>query len=106
MNKELAKNIMTRSRLKNNSVSHKTKSSWIAYKEQRNKCTLIEKQEYQNYFSKKTEKGIMSNKAFWKIIRPFLSNKSTRDKHDNASGKWLFNKRERKGFGNLEWFVR
>ena len=24
----------------------------------------------------------MSNKAFWKTIRPFLNNKGTRDKHD------------------------
>ena len=82
INKELAKNIMTRSRPKNNFVRHKTKSNWIAYKKQGNKCIELRNKSIKNYFSKKTEKGIRSNKAFWKTIRPFLSNKGTHDKHE------------------------
>ena len=73
---------MTRSPLKNTFVRHKTKSNWIAYKEQRSKCTELRNKSIKSYSSKKTEKGIMSNKAFWKTIRPFLSNKGTHDKHD------------------------
>ena len=61
MNRELAKSIMTRSRLKNNFVRHKTKSNWITYKKQRNKCTKLRDKSIKNYFSKKTEKGSMSN---------------------------------------------
>ena len=75
---------MTRSRLKNNFIRHKTKSSWIAYKTQRNRCTKLRNKSIKNYFPKKTEKGpgIMSNKAFWKTIKLLLSNKGTHDKHD------------------------
>ena len=82
MNKELAKTIMTRSRLKNNFVRHKTKSNWIAYKKQRNKFTKLRNNTIKNHFSKITENGIMFNKAFWKTIRPFPSNKGIHDKHD------------------------
>ena len=71
---------MTRSRLKNNFVRHKTKSNWIAHKKQK-KCTKLRIKSIKNYFSKKTKKGIMSNEAFRKTIRPFLSNKSAHDKH-------------------------
>ena len=72
MNKELAKTIMMKSVLKNNFVRYKTKCNWIAYKKQ----TKLRNKIIKNYCSKETEKGVMTNKAFWKAIRPFLANKA------------------------------
>ena len=45
------------------------------FKKQRNKCVLPRKKCIKNYFSKVTESGISTNKEFWKIIKPFLTNK-------------------------------
>ena len=35
-----------------------------------------------NHFSKSLDSGDMTNKTFWKTVRPFLSNKDTHDNHD------------------------
>ena len=35
-----------------------------------------------SYFQQNTKSGDVSNKLFWKTIRPFLSNKDTHDNHD------------------------
>ena len=43
MNKELAKAIMTKSRLKNIFIKDKNKQNWQAFAEQRNKCTKLRK---------------------------------------------------------------
>ena len=45
------------------------------FKNQRNKCVLLRKKCIKNYFSKVTESGVNTNKEFWKIIKPFLTNK-------------------------------
>ena len=35
-----------------------------------------------SYFEQNTKSGDVSNKLFWKTIRPFLSSKGTHDNHD------------------------
>ena len=80
--KELSKGIMTRSRLKNKFNRHRTKENWNAYKIQRNNCVQLRKKAIKSYFEQNTKSGDVSNKLFWKTIRPFLSNKGTHDNHD------------------------
>ena len=79
---ELSKGITTRSRLKNKFSRHRTKENWNAYKIQRNKCVQLRKKAIKSYFEPNTKSGDVSNKLFWKTIRPFLSNKGTHDNHD------------------------
>ena len=45
------------------------------FKKQRSKCVFLRKKCIKNYFSKITENGVNANKEFWKIIKPFLTNK-------------------------------
>ena len=45
------------------------------FKKQRNKCVLLRKKSIKNYFSKVTESGVNTSKEFWKIFKPFLTNK-------------------------------
>ena len=71
--KELSKGIMTRSRLKNKFSRHRTKENWNAYKIQRNNCVQLRTKAIKSYFEQNTKSGDVSNKLFWKTIRPFLS---------------------------------
>ena len=79
MTKELAKSIMTRSRLKNRFNRTKTKENWEAFERQRNKCVKLGKISMKDYFLKVTTGGnnIMSNKTFWKTIKPFLGSRKS-----------------------------
>ena len=45
------------------------------YKKQRNMCVAIHKKGIWNYFNKIANGNIVANRNFWKIIKPFLSNK-------------------------------
>ena len=75
MNKELRKEIYTRSRLKNKLNKNPTKENENRYKQQRNKCVSLRRKSIKGYFNRITNKGIVTNKNFWSIIRPFLTNK-------------------------------
>ena len=44
-------------------------------KEQGNKCVSLRRKSITQHFSKITSKEIMTNKQFWKTMKPFLTNK-------------------------------
>ena len=75
IDKEFRKAIHTRSRLRNKFFKNPTKANELLLKNQWNKCVLLRKKCIKNYFSKVTESGVSTNKEFWKIIKPFLTNK-------------------------------
>ena len=50
--------------------------SWHT-KKQTNLCVSIRRKSIKNYLNKFTDKGLESNKSFWKFIKPFLINKGT-----------------------------
>ena len=79
MNKELRKAIYNRSRLKNKFCKNETKENEEIYRKQRNKCVKLRKKSIKLYFSKITQNGIVTNKNFWKVIKPFLTNKGCID---------------------------
>ena len=79
MNKELRKAIYNRSRLKNKFCKNQTKENEEIYKKQRDKCVKLRKKSIKLYFSKITQNGIVTNKNFWKVIKPFLTNKGCID---------------------------
>ena len=77
MNREFQKAIYTRTRLKNKYWRDPSSENKLAYKKQTNLCISIRRKSITNYLNKFTDKGLETNKSFWKFIKPFLTNKGT-----------------------------
>ena len=75
MNQELKKAIYTRSRLKRRLNKNPTPENRRNFKKQRNKCVSLRKRAMKNHFKEATRNGVLSNKEFWDLVKPFLSNK-------------------------------
>ena len=78
MNKELHKAIMKRSRLKNKYLKNKTELNRINYKTQRNLCKKNLIKTKRSYFNNLNTSSIIDNRAFWKTIRPFFTEKASK----------------------------
>ena len=65
MTKNLSKEIMTRSRLRNKYLKYKTEENCLLYTHQRNKCVSLLRKTKKNYYGNLDEKGITDNKKFW-----------------------------------------
>ena len=75
MNRELKKAMYTRARFKTRLNKHPSRENEVAFKKQRNRCVALRKKAIKNHFKRVTSNGLMSNKAFWDLVKPFLSNK-------------------------------
>ena len=76
MNKDWRKAIFKRTRLKNIFNRKRFRDNQNNYKKQRNLCTNLRKKSAKRYFSNVSQgKRFSSNRHFWKIIKPFLTNK-------------------------------
>ena len=64
VNKELDKEIMQRSRLRNELIKDKARAARIAYKKQRNVCVSILLKSKKCYFENLDTKNITDNKKF------------------------------------------
>ena len=54
----------------------RSRDTWNSYKKQRNLCTNLRKKSLKRHFRNVSEgKTVSSNRNFWKIIKPFLTNK-------------------------------
>ena len=71
-----SKEIMTRSRLINKYLKHKTEENHLLYTQRRNKCVSPLRKTKMNYYGNLNEKDIRDNKKFWETAKPFLSDKS------------------------------
>ena len=76
MNRELRKAIYNRSRLKNKLNKNPTTENKENYKKQRNVCVSLRNKAKTSYFKTVTKNGIINNKNFWNIVKPFITNKS------------------------------
>ena len=45
-------------------------------KKMKHKCSSVCRKSEIKYLKRSTEKGISSSKKFWKLVKPFLTNKS------------------------------
>ena len=79
--KELPKEIMERSKLKNKYNKKGNYENWSLYKKKRNYCLSLLRKIKKAYFEKLNIKDIDYNKTFWKTIWPYFSDK------DNNSSK-------------------
>ena len=75
MTKQLRKEIMVRSKLRNEFNKSRTSENWKKYKQQRNKCLSILKVTKTNYFNNLNPKVITDNKKFWSAVKPIFSDK-------------------------------
>ena len=94
MTKNLSKEIITRSRLRNKYLKHETEENCLLHTQQRNKCVSLLRKTKINYYGNLNEKDITDNKKFWKTVKPFLSDKSINsDKiHLNENGELINSK--------------
>ena len=74
-NKELRKAIYARSRLHNKFCKSPSKENKALYKKQRKKCVSLRRKSIKKYFNDITNYGIATNRNFWNLIKPFLTNK-------------------------------
>ena len=87
MNKELRKAIYTRFRLRNKFCKSPSKENEALYKKERHKCTSLRRKSIKKYFSDIINYGIATNKKFWNLLKPFLTNKG----HLNHQNIMIFN---------------
>ena len=94
MTKSISRETMTRSRLRNKCLKHKTEENRLLYTQQRNKCVSLLRKTKINYYGNLNKKDMTDNKKFWKTVKPFLSDKSINsDKiHLNENGKLINSK--------------
>ena len=85
---------MTRSRLRNKHLKHKTEENCLLHTQQRNKCVSLLRKTKINYYGNLNEKDITDNKKFQKTVKPLLSDKSINsDKiHLNENGELINSK--------------
>ena len=75
MNKALSKEIMRRSKLKNNFNKNPTEENRSLHKKQRNLCVNLLKKEKRNYYNNLDLKVFENNKKFWRSVKPLFSDK-------------------------------
>ena len=76
MTKNLSKEIMTRSRLRNKYLKHKMEENRLLYIQQRNKCVSLFRKTKTNCYGNLNQKDLTDNKKFWETVEPSLSDKS------------------------------
>ena len=77
--KEIRKAIMTRLRLLSKVRKEKTEKNYTTYTKQRDFSVYFVRKILKNFFNNLNVKCITDNKTFWKIVKPYFSNKSTRN---------------------------
>ena len=75
MTKELRKEIMLRSKLKNKFNKERNHINWCNYKRQRNHCLSILRKTKKEYFNSLNIKQVSDNKLLWKSAKPFFNDK-------------------------------
>ena len=92
MTKNLSKEIMIRSRLRNKCLKHEMEENRLLYTQQRNKCVSLLRKTKINYYGNLDEKDVTDNKRFWKTVKPLLSDKLINsDKVDVSENGGLIN---------------
>ena len=76
--KEINKEIMSRSRLRNKLLRCRSDENKKAYNEQRNLCVKLVRSAKKAYYS---NFSITDNKNFWKIVKPLFSEKVNTDEN-------------------------
>ena len=63
-----------KSKAKKQYVKWPLRENFLAFKKAKNKCTSINKKAKKDYFKEATKYDVMTNKEFWKKLKPFFIN--------------------------------
>ena len=77
MTKELSKAIMNKSKAKNKYIKWRSKENFLDYQKARKICNKLNKNAKKSFFKRATEGSGVSNKKFWNVVKPFLTNKGS-----------------------------
>ena len=66
---------MNRSRIRSKYLKCPSRENFLEYKKARTICNGLNKSTKKAYFADISRKGFVSNKTFWKTVKPFLTNK-------------------------------
>ena len=81
INKPLSTAIMYRSKLRNKYLKLKTIESYEAYKKQRNHCVSRLRKTKREFYENLNPNLIADNKSFWKQVKPFFSDKTSKNRN-------------------------
>ena len=73
--KEMRKAIMNRSRHKNNYNKWKSRENFLKLENSIKEVKVQTEKAKRDYFSKASEDGVMTNRTFWKTMKPLMTNK-------------------------------
>ena len=79
MNKTISKEIMKRTQLPNKFLKERNDKNKREYVSQRNYCVSLLRKTKKDYHEKFNEKDVSDNKTFWKTVKPFLSDKVSKE---------------------------
>ena len=79
LTKEINKEIMTRSRLRNKFLRCRSDENKKAYNEQRNRCVKLVRSAKKAHYSNLSIKDVNDNKNILKIVKPLFSEKANRN---------------------------
>ena len=72
--RELSKAIMIKPKGKNIYLNS-SRENFVAYKKAKSKCNSLTTKAKRKFFKEATKSGTISNRTFWKTVKPFLTNK-------------------------------
>ena len=87
MTKDLRKQIMVRSKLRNIFNKNRDYENWFKYKRQRNLCLNLLRKTKKSFYKSLDEKEVSDNKVFWKNVKPFFSDKGVNSSKITQSKK-------------------
>ena len=76
INAEIAEAIMIWSRMRYRFLKHRSDENRRLFQKQRNMCVSLLRKAKKEYFSPSNINKVVEHKSFWKIVKPFLSNKT------------------------------
>ena len=87
MNLELGNAIKTKSRIRNKYNKWRSRENYIAWQNIKKKCKYLAKKAEKEYFENILSKGIITNKEFWKKIKPALTESNPTKNNNIIQGR-------------------
>ena len=84
MTKNLSKAIMNKSKAKEKYLNWPSRENFVSYKELKVNvilCNSLTKKAKRDFFQEAAKGGIMTNKKFWRTVKPFLTNNGCTSNH-------------------------
>ena len=88
MTKDLSKNIMKRSQLRNKYLKNNNEENRRLYAKQRDYCLSLLRKTRKAYYENLDERKCSDKKLFWKTVKPSLSEKFNARERIRMSENW------------------